>query len=101
MQHGWRAPAPLVAGERLAEPRLTTSFSKMAGSVMLIGLTHIVERGEGWIMDGTVAGSIAVFAVILALLVVLRARDSKFEVRPTDIVVAILPIVIFLLVTGK
>jgi CBS domain-containing protein len=52
-------------------------------------------------MDRTVATSIAAFAVVLALLVVLRARASKFEVKPTDIVVAILPVVIFLLVTGK
>jgi CBS domain-containing protein len=52
-------------------------------------------------MDRTVVASIAAFAVILALLVVLRARDSKFEVRPTDVVVAIFPVVIFLLVTGK
>src|SRR5919202_5220469 len=56
---------------------------------------------EGQSMDRTVVTSIAAFLVVLALLVVLRARDSKFEVRPTDVVVAILPIMIFLLVTGK
>jgi hypothetical protein len=52
-------------------------------------------------MDATVGSSIAAFVVILALLVLLRAKHSKFEVRPTDIAVAILPVLIFLLVTGK
>ena len=45
--------------------------------------------------------SIGTFIAILGILVLLRAKNSKYEVRPTDIVVAVLPIVIFLLVTGK
>ncbi len=52
-------------------------------------------------MDRTVGLSVATFVVILALLIFLRARNNAFEVKPTDIVVAILPIIIFLLVTGK
>jgi len=52
-------------------------------------------------MDHTVGISIAAFVIILALLILLRAINSKYEVRPTDIAVAILPVVIFLLVTGK
>jgi CBS domain-containing protein len=45
--------------------------------------------------------SIAAFVVILGLLILIRAINSKFEVKPTDAVVAILPVVIFLLVIGK
>jgi hypothetical protein len=52
-------------------------------------------------MNRVVGISIAAFVLILGLLILLRAINSKFEVRPTDIVVAILPVVIFLLVTGK
>lgn len=49
----------------------------------------------------TFAISVSTFIVLLALLVLLRARNSKFEIKPTDIVVAVLPVIIFLLVTGK
>ena len=52
-------------------------------------------------MDTATVGSIAAFVLILAFLVLLRAKNSKFEVRVTDIVVAILPVVVVLLVTGK
>jgi len=52
-------------------------------------------------MDITVGLSIGSFLITLVLLVLLRARNSRFEIRPADIVVAILPIVVFLLVTGK
>lgn len=45
--------------------------------------------------------SAGAFLAILAVLVLFRAKNSKYEVRPTDIVVAVLPIVLFLLVTGK
>jgi len=52
-------------------------------------------------MDTTVVISLGSFVLIVAVLVILRARNSRFEVKPADIVVAILPIVVFLLVTGK
>lgn len=52
-------------------------------------------------IDTTVATSLAAFTFIIGLLVLLRVRNSKFEIKSTDIVVAVLPIVIFLLVTGK
>lgn len=52
-------------------------------------------------MDITVVISVGSFVLIVAVLVLLRARNSRFEVRPADIVVAVLPIVVFLLVTGK
>jgi CBS domain. len=52
-------------------------------------------------MNRVVGISIAAFVLILGLLILLRGINSKFEVKPTDIVVAILPVVIFLLVTGK
>lgn len=45
--------------------------------------------------------SIGTFIAILALLLMLRARNSKLEIRATDIVVATLPVLIFLLVSGK
>lgn len=45
--------------------------------------------------------SIGGFILILAGLVFLRAKYSRFEVKPTDVVIAILPIVVFLLVSGK
>jgi hypothetical protein len=45
--------------------------------------------------------SIASFVLILGAIVLLRAKNSRFEVRPADIVVAIVPILVFLLVTGK
>src|SRR6266446_3661894 len=52
-------------------------------------------------MDHTVGISIAAFVVVLTLLILVRAANTKYEVKATDIVVAILPVVIFLLVTGK
>jgi hypothetical protein len=52
-------------------------------------------------MTLTLLLSIGTFVAILALLLVLRARDSKLEIRATDIVVATLPVLIFLLVSGK
>jgi hypothetical protein len=39
--------------------------------------------------------------LVLSVLVFLRSRDSRFEIRATDIVVAVLPVVIILLVSGK
>ncbi len=56
---------------------------------------------DSTIMDSTVLYSIGSFLLILATLVLLRARSSRFEVKPSDIVVAIIPVVVFLLVTGK
>jgi len=52
-------------------------------------------------MNMTVLISVASFVVILGIVVSLRAKNSRFEVKNADIVVAILPIVVFLLVTGK
>ncbi|MBN1142064.1 MAG: hypothetical protein JXB25_09785 [Deltaproteobacteria bacterium] len=52
-------------------------------------------------MDISTVGSLAAFVLILVFLVVLRAKNSKFEVRVTDIVVAVLPVVLFLLITGR
>ena len=52
-------------------------------------------------MDTATVISICSFVLIIAVLVLLRARNSCFEVKQTDIVVAVLPIVVFLLVTGK
>jgi hypothetical protein len=52
-------------------------------------------------MDYTTIISIAGFILVLVLLVLLRAKNSKFEVKTTDIAVAVLPVVFFLLVTGK
>ena len=52
-------------------------------------------------MDRAVWISIAVFAGVLGFFVLLRARNRAFEIKATDIVVAVLPIAIFLLVTGK
>lgn len=52
-------------------------------------------------MDVTAVISVGSFMLIIAVLVLLRARNSHFEVRPADIVVAVLPVVVFLLVTGK
>lgn len=45
--------------------------------------------------------SIGAFIAILALLLFLRARNSTLEIRATDIVVATLPVLIYLLVTGN
>jgi len=52
-------------------------------------------------MDNTILYSIGSFLIILAILVLLRAKSSRFEVKPSDIVVAVVPVVLFLLVTGK
>ena len=52
-------------------------------------------------MDTTVALSIGSFVLVLAVLVLLRAMNSRCEVKPADIVVAVLPVVVFLLVTGR
>jgi hypothetical protein len=52
-------------------------------------------------MDTATVISICSFVLIIAVLVLIRARNSRFEVKPADIVVAVLPIVVFLLVTGK
>jgi len=52
-------------------------------------------------MDATILYSIGSFLLILAILVLLRAKSSRFEVKPSDIVVAVVPVVVFLLVTGK
>jgi hypothetical protein len=52
-------------------------------------------------MDPTIAFSVGSFVLILAILVLLRAKSSRFEVKPADIVVAVVPVVVFLLVTGK
>lgn len=49
----------------------------------------------------TVIIALGAFVLVLGVLVYLRARNSRFEIRATDIVVAILPVVIILLVTGK
>lgn len=52
-------------------------------------------------MDTTIVMSIGSFTLIVAVLVILRAQNSRFEVKPTDIIVAVVPIIVFLLVTGK
>ena len=52
-------------------------------------------------MSITLILSIGTFIAILTLLLVLRARNSTLEIRATDIVVATLPVLIFLLVSGK
>ncbi len=52
-------------------------------------------------MDTVTLASVGSFVAILAVLVLLRAKNSRLEVKPADIVVAILPVVLFLLVTGK
>lgn len=52
----------------------------------------------------TIIPSVGGFIAILALLVLLRAKSSRFEVKPMDIivaVVAVVPVVLFLLLTGK
>lgn len=52
-------------------------------------------------MSTTLLLSIGTFVAILALLLFLRTRNSKLEIRTTDIVVATLPVLIYLLVTGS
>ncbi len=52
-------------------------------------------------MNATILLSVGSFVLILAVLVLLRAKSARFEVKPADIVVAVVPVVVFLLVTGK
>jgi len=52
-------------------------------------------------MDASTIPLIGAFIIILVLLTSLRARSSKFEIKGTDVVVSLLPIVIFMLLTGK
>ena len=52
-------------------------------------------------MDPTIFISMGVFFVILIALILIRLKSSNFEIKVTDLVVAVLPVVIFLLVTGK
>lgn len=52
-------------------------------------------------MDIAAIGFVIIFVVILAILVLLRTRDAHFEIKPTDILIAIFPIVIYLLATGQ
>jgi len=52
-------------------------------------------------MNAAIVLSVGGFALILATLVLLRAKSSRFEVKPADIVVAVVPVLVFLLVTGK
>lgn len=49
----------------------------------------------------TIIVSIGTFVGILGALVFLRVRNSKFDIRTTDIVVAVLPVLIVLLISGK
>jgi hypothetical protein len=53
------------------------------------------------VMNITVLLSIIGFIGILAVIILVRAKYSKFEVKPADIVLALIPIVIYLLVTGQ
>ena len=52
-------------------------------------------------MDNITIIAILSFIAILILLIVLRLKNSSIEVKSTDVVVAIIPIVVFLLVSGK
>jgi len=52
-------------------------------------------------MTTTIAYSVGSFIVIVAALVLLRAQNSRFEVKTSDIVVAVVPVLVFLLVTGR
>lgn len=52
-------------------------------------------------MSTTITYSVGSFVVILALLMLLRVRNSRFEIKPSDIVVAVVPVLVFLLVTGR
>lgn len=51
-------------------------------------------NSESWIF-------LAAFLLILALMVGMRLRNSKFEVKTTDIILALFPLVIYLLQSGK
>lgn len=53
-------------------------------------------------MDSIVYISLAVFVAVISLLVFLRAKTgNKYEVKNSDMVLGLLPIVLILLVTGK
>ena len=52
-------------------------------------------------MDIMIPISVGSFVLILAMLVLIRAKNSRFEVKPADIVVAVVPVMVFLLVTGR
>lgn len=52
-------------------------------------------------MSITLMLALGTFVAILALLLALRVRNSKLEIRATDLAVATLPVLIFLLVSGK
>jgi hypothetical protein len=52
-------------------------------------------------MDIATIVFVLIFIVILAALVVLRTRFEHFEIKSTDILIAISPIVIYLLATGQ
>lgn len=48
-----------------------------------------------------IAISLLVFFALLALFIIIRIKNNKFEVKPTEIVLAIIPIAIVLLLTGN
>ena len=53
-------------------------------------------------MDMTILLSIAIFIGVVALLVYLRMKSgNKFEIKNSEIAIALIPIVLFLLLTGK
>lgn len=52
-------------------------------------------------MNMVLVWSVGSFFVILVILVLLRAINNRLEVKPADIVVSILPVLVFLLVTGR
>jgi len=52
-------------------------------------------------MDNTIAVSVGGFFLVLAFLVFMRAKNSRFEVKLTDVVVAVTPVVVFLFVTHR
>lgn len=52
-------------------------------------------------MNTIAAVSIAVFVLGVSLLVFLRANNARFKVKPSDVVVALIPVITLLLATGK
>jgi hypothetical protein len=58
----------------------------------------ILRCSKGWKDIPILVGSLLSFAVILALMVLLRMRNDKFEIKSSDAMIAVLPI---LPVTGK
>jgi hypothetical protein len=52
-------------------------------------------------MDIITVGAIASFLIILVALVIVRARGSKFEIKPSDMAAATLPVGLLLLAAGK